>query len=288
MLRRLKKTLSESLPLSLYLRFKFPVEDRLFRGGLVKEGGGEKSSVLFFTTQKTASSSINKLFKYLNLVSLKMNLVDVSYYSYVMSPDPEFKTLELFKSKIFREKGFVYAPLRDYVEPDNYQDYTVLFFLRDPRDVLVSNYFSMKYSHGEPRNKERRKNFLEVRRGLDEIDIDSFVLRQAAFYKKKYEDYLMSMKRFDGYVLLRYEDMVMNSAVWVEQLLSALSIPMEDQVVDGVFKILGLDEVPLAEDKSKHVRSKYPGDFKRKLKSSTVEKLNSEFLDVLDHLGYDV
>ena len=55
----------------------------------------------------------------------------------------------------------------------------VVQLVRDPRDVLVSMYFSISMSHTVPRSTMQREAFDRVRRIARELDIDGFVLKCA-------------------------------------------------------------------------------------------------------------
>ena len=51
--------------------------------------------------------------------------------------------------------------------------YLVVLVVRDPRDVLISGYFSMAYSHGNPpKTSNKYKNFMEKRNFSRKTTID--------------------------------------------------------------------------------------------------------------------
>lgn len=280
-----KKLIKNIIPLKLYLKYKFPLENKIILKQNIKTDSDNKS-ILFFTTQKTASSAINKLFNYLNSNFLKMYLTDFSGYVYTMSEEDESVSLNKNKDLIFNKKGVIYAPLRDYVFLDNIGNYKTIFFLRDPRDVLVSNYFSLAFSHNEPVNKKRLKNFRNIRLLTKEKSINEFARDQSDFFLNKYENYINHMAKYRDYTLLKYEDMIENHDEWINTLLEKLNIPITEKVKNDVRDIMQIGKT-VDEDSDEHLRKKKPGDYKDKLNLETQDYLNNKFKNILEALEYE-
>ena len=52
---------------------------------------------------------------------------------------------------VFQPQGFLYSAFGGFIEGiDNLEAYKILLLIRDPRDVLVSSFFSTAYSHPLP------------------------------------------------------------------------------------------------------------------------------------------
>ena len=143
-----------------------------------------KQSVLFFTTHKCASTYMEKIFNYLNTNYLGLTSINIESYLWNNFNQDVFQILQEKQSIIFRSKGIFYSPLHQFISIDNIQNYCILLMLRDPRDVLVSNYYSLAYSHTLPKNQKRSQSFLEKRKKVQSMTIDEFVLSRAnRFYK---------------------------------------------------------------------------------------------------------
>ncbi len=270
------------------LKRKYPLEHSLYSGhsdAVLK--GSNQQSVLFFTTQKTASSGVNKLFDFINREFLNMQIVDVSGFAYNLSSDEESSTLFRYRQNLFRSKGFIYAPVRDYVPLGDLELYRVLLFLRDPRDVLVSSYFSLKKSHVVPQNKERRAHFLNLRNYISGISVDEHVRLMYPFFLSKYTHYLALYRTNSSLSLLRYEDMINKSDEWADALLKSLDLVPDVASIEGVKQAMGLDQPLPSPNEAKHIRSKKPGDYRDKLSEDSINFLNVVFGDVIRGFGYE-
>lgn len=156
-------------------------------------------------------------------------------------------------------------------------DDKLVLHLRDPRDVLVSMFYSWSYSH--PGVNE------EYRAGLIERGLDDFVRRESARLKEKYALYARDYFSLPGTVLLKYEDFVLDRPVWLKALLSACGADPEQRYYEKLAK-----DNPAArlrkEDKFSHIRKAAPGDHEEKLEGETIAMLNRDWADLLKALGY--
>ncbi len=153
----------------------------------------------------------------------------------------------------------------------------LILHLRDPRDVLVSMFFSWSYSH--PGVDE------DLRARLREKGLDEFVLRESAALKEKYALYVRDYLSLPETVVLKYEDFVLDRPAWLGAFLRACDIDPTQRF----YVRLGKDN-PAAkvreEDKFSHIRKAAPGDHKEKLKDETIAALNREWGDLLKALNY--
>lgn len=161
--------------------------------------------------------------------------------------------------------------------PEAVADDRFILHLRDPRDVLVSMFFSWSYSH--PGVNE------EWRATLRERGVDYFVLKETPELMERYKLYIDDYLSVQTTTLLRYEDFVLNRLLWLEELLGALNIE------NGVkrYRRLANDnpaEKIRNEDKMRHIRKALPGDYKDKLQPETIAALNDRWSGILSALDY--
>lgn len=161
----------------------------------------------------------------------------------------------------------------------------VIVQVRDPRDCITSAYFSFKESHTAPKDPEKAKNFMERRRKLEALDIDEYVLTQVAGYKRRMQILQELTSDHDDALLLRYEDMVLDTDGWLGKISAFIDQPITPELVE----ILGekIDFTVKSEDASKHKRQVTPGDHLRKLKPETIKKMTAQMKDELQYFGYD-
>ena len=159
--------------------------------------------------------------------------------------------------------------------------------IRDPRDALVSEYFSNAYSHSIPATSDGAdgvKKLLESERAkaLKE-DIQSTVLRRARAMA-------IAMDRYAGVVsqpntmVVKYEDVIFEKATLIQQMSAHFGLRTDDQLVAA---ILGwADVTPAQEDPRSFVRQVAPGDHARKLDEPTIAVLNQTLAGPMSLFGY--
>lgn len=167
-----------------------------------------------------------------------------------------------------------------------YRDGLKVFMFRDPRDALVSQYFSDAYSHDIPKGDttgEGRELFLKKREEAQQADIDAWVLDKVGGIRKtllSYRDVLDDPKC----LVLRYEDYVFQKRRMIMKIMKHFGWSTE---VGRINKLLAeIDVVPDSEDKSRFVRKVIPGDHNAKLKPETVRRLNKKLEEVMDLYDY--
>ena len=157
--------------------------------------------------------------------------------------------------------------------------------IRDPRDCLTSNYFSIAFSHSVPRARAKRRSFLERRALAQRTPIDDWVLGEADRFRRRFEAVASLAAGRHDMPVLRYEDMVVDSEMWLLRLCGALGVELSTAERAAILDDAGFG--PVREDVSRHKRQVEPGDHRRKLRAETIAQLNITLAAVMDHFGYD-
>lgn len=187
--------------------------------------------------------------------------------------------------------GNIYTGFRAFppalAQTQVFRDGLKVFMFRDPRDALVSQYFSDAYSHDIPSEKESvgpgREIFLKKREAARQADIDDYVLRHCralANTLERYEPLLSDPKC----LILRYEDYVFQKRRLVHKVLKHFGWTLAPGQVDALMEMV--DQVPQSEDKLKFVRKAVPGDHREKLQPETIRRLNNQLKSVLSQYDY--
>lgn len=182
----------------------------------------------------------------------------------------------------FEYTGVVFTGFRHYpVHFDvNFKNAKSVLLVRDPRDMLVSLYFSIAKSHVVLKGDEK---FSNERINANSTSIDDFVISRAESYLSNFNRYKESL---NGKELLtfKYEDVIYNKAAWLTQLLEYFDFRVNKTVLDEVVK--KHDLMPREENEQAHVRQVHPGNYLKKLKQDTILQLNQKlkvFLDAYDY-----
>jgi Sulfotransferase domain len=182
--------------------------------------------------------------------------------------------------------GFRHLPKAFLNESLHLRDKKSVLLVRDPRDALVSQYFSYggkNVSHKLPdKNKEA---FLEKAQATAHMGIDQYVLSAAAGYRNKLNAYKDNLN-FDNVLLFKYEDIYFDKRKFLGDIFSHFGIAVESKLLDDI--AAKHDVRPEVEDAAKHIRKGTPGDYVNKLSSETIEKLNKIFADICAWYGYDL
>jgi hypothetical protein len=161
-----------------------------------------------------------------------------------------------------------------------------VLLVRDPRDALVSEYFSFgrrSGSHIRPKvNAEAFEARLNV---IEDQGIDSYVLRLASNLHLKLDAYRQHMN-FDLGLVRRYEDVYFDKLGFLREVFAHYRIEVDEAILERV--AAKYDVRPETEDESRHIRQGLPGDHARKLKPETVERLNDIFRDIGAFYGYSL
>jgi hypothetical protein len=287
--RKLAKRLIK-LPVlnKIILSQKYSVERKLFSKKHVSTN--ENKSILHFTFNKTASQYIKTL-----LIALgnENGLVPVSWNDYAFYTNHPYldhldKTEILKYSHLFRDKGFVYSAFGGFVEGIDLRNFSAILTIRDPRDILVSAYYSMAYSHEiPPSNSSKYQEMILKRKEALATDINDFVLGRKDQLFDKFKKYQTSLLSTNPNVLtLKYEDMVDNFEYWVEQLEKGAGYQFSKEKKKNIIETQR-SKKNKSEDVTAQRRKGIPGDYKKKLSPTTIRIINTEFSDVLNYYNYE-
>lgn len=182
--------------------------------------------------------------------------------------------------------GFRYLPEILQNAAANLRGKQCVLLVRDPRDALVSEYYSYGgkcISHRLPnKNKEE---FLDLFSTSSELEIDEYVLRLARNHLNKLISY-KSFLDFDHVLLRKYEDIFFDKKTFLKDIFSHFGIKISPLIIEQI--AAKHDIRPIQEDPTKHIRKGTPGDHRTKLQPDTISKLNEIFYDTCCWYGYDL
>lgn len=272
--------LSATLRLEWKLLFSrkdhLPRERALLKGRHISQC--KLPSILFFTVHKAASAYVNTI---LSDLACESGRVPIDLSEYLVRQNLNTLNREQCSRylKAFHETGYYYGAFRRGHGLPRLDHYRVLLQLRDPRDALTSHYFSRRYSH-----VVHNPQYAALREEAEEMDIDTFVLKELPKRKASYEHYIRELLPRPNVFFMKYEDMVTSFKPWFEKLTAYLEIEPSPELRQNLLQ--KADFTVEKEDIYSHKRQVTPGDHLRKLKPETIAVLNREFAGVLKQLQY--
>lgn len=241
-------------------------------------------SIFFYTLHKCASSLFAQyIFK--NVEGLNHVNYARHIYDGTLTDDVRFE-----------KHGSVYGPIRLSEDPGGdlfkklvdpisspafVEDKIAIFMVRDPRDILVSAYYSFGFTHGFSKVSKIRERQELLRRRIQRLSLDEYVLESAAATERDFSLIDELSSACERCTTLKYEDMIANWDHFTAEL--TRYIPLEQPALDETFRRSRPRE---KEDQTSHRRSGAPGGYKDKLKTETIASLNDALAATLERFQY--
>lgn len=211
------------------------------------------------------------------------------------SPSENFitKDVEILKKLDKLPTGVIISPFYirfpDFSAMEKPDAYKAFFVARDPRDLIVSNYFSLKYSHTpyHPYIIEMRKklNSMSLNNGIKDIissSTEGIKLTLKGWFNQKSEKIM----------LIKYEDMFGdNQTAIFSDLLKHCGINLTDNTIASILKrysfknICGREQG--SEDVKHHYRKGVAGDWKNYFSDEHKNLFKKLSGDLLVKCGYE-
>ena len=162
-----------------------------------------------------------------------------------------------------------------------------LLMVRDPRDALVSQYFSDAYSHPIPAagpGGGAVQQLLETQRAYAlQTEIDEYVKRRAASMRKTIVEY-RSILADTNTTLLKYEDYIFSKTALIRVIAERFGWSTDDELIRKILE--WADKRPTEENKGSFVRKVTPGDHREKLRKETISAISETLRPAMEMLGY--
>ncbi len=189
---------------------------------------------------------------------------------------------------LFNPAGYLYSVFGGMVEGiPELEKYRVILMIRDPRDVLVSEYYSYAFSHSEPSKLgDKYVDFMKIRQKARNVTIDEYVLSECDRVRVNYERYIsLLLDRYAHVHVTKYEEMTSDFEAWLKKILEKCEFEISDPLLESILNEAGHLK-PKQEDVHQHVRKGMPGDYKEKLDRKTIDCIDTKFSSVLKRFDY--
>jgi hypothetical protein len=243
---------------------------------------GNFHSFYVFALHKSGSSLLN------NMLDTALRRAGVSQiaipdvaFAAGLPDDPILNPEDLVFDNGYCYRGFRIFPsyLRNFDITKNKK----ILLVRDPRDMMVSYYFSMSQSHVIPDFGPIREELISKRGALREVSINEFCLANFDVFRKAFKSYRCLFG--SELRLYRYEDVVFNKLEWLDDMLWYLGFVLS---LDDRKRIADENDIrPATERPEEHIRQVTPGNYQKHLSETTIQRLNYEFRDILVQFHYN-
>ncbi|MGD1921366.1 MAG: sulfotransferase domain-containing protein, partial [Pleurocapsa sp.] len=199
----------------------------------------DKDCAFSLSVRKSGSTLLNKI------------ILDLCYHNQVPTfsiADRAFEQNLLVKDwqncgdikQVVRD-GIFYIGFRNFpafmAQDKLFNDRKKIFLVRDPRDAIVSEYFSVAYSHSLPKasdsnEKGAREDILRRRDESKFQEVDEYVLKNAAHMNKTIMDYVNALSVDDPNLkIYRYEDVITQKRPWIKDMAQFLALDLPESLL---------------------------------------------------------
>ena len=245
--------------------------------------------LFLFSVRKCGSSIVNNIVKAMARAN-NCNYVDIAgtfFRKNILARDYRFDEGLLS----ILHGGNIYGGFRSMVpvlhSSPLFREGTKLLLIRDPRDALVSEYFSNAYSHPIPQmigdhgqvtlQMERQRKIALA------TPLEEYVLSRAPGMKFTMMDYRQVFKD-PKTTLLKYEDYILNKRSLMLVIAEKFGWHVDEELIRLILE--WADIRPEQENPTAFVRKVTPGDHREKLSAETISALNEILRPVLRLYDY--
>ncbi len=240
-------------------------------------------SVLALSMHKAGSSIADNIFT--EICAARGYEVDRIALQVPSQPMPEPDFFHAYVPKM-REEGVYYGMARDPASHDLsiLPRLKLIVQVRDPRDCIVSAYFSYRQSHEAPSDPAKRAEHEARMRELQSVDITRFCLDWPPIYRDRMQIMSDLLGTHDDILLLYYEDMVRSPDLWLDRCLAFLGQERTPDLMQALAP--HMDFKVASENAGRHKRQVRPGDHRRKLDAATISQMSQVLDPMLTQFGY--
>ena len=160
-----------------------------------------------------------------------------------------------------------------------------ILLVRDPRDAIVSAYFSFAKSHILPKSGDLLDSMLKSRRNLQNIELENYAVAHAVNVKKAFQRYHRYLSNDEMLKVYRYEDIIFDKQNWLIDMLHFLGLTLKKAQIQRIAEKHNI--VPQSEKPEQHIRKVSPGDHKEKLSPECITKINDILSPILERYNYE-
>lgn len=185
--------------------------------------------------------------------------------------------------------NFCFGPVRNFrfdtPELDSSVGTKRIFQIRDPRDILVSEYYSFGWNHTDKDFTDKAK---ETRQQIQNQTIDEYLLdEEGATHRlcRRLKPLPRNLQAANVR-LVTYEEMVTDFRSWLAKVIEPFEFsPLRESFLLKLYSVKYRNEFR-PDPKNNHKRNVAPGEHKRVLKPETIRELNRRLAPFLEAAGY--
>jgi len=262
-------------------------KERAFLKGKISSSS-ELKSVLFFAPERSATQYCNSLIARIYEAHGGDTVLLPNYFFHA---NPALGRKNLLSanwlSNKLHPKGFFYGCFGGIYEGEfDFSSYTVFATVRDPRDILVSSYYSVAYAHA-PSSKKFAADAKEAReKGIDWYVTQKWRIEEI---RQKISYIRENVSPLPNSYVWKYDEFMEDFPTVLKSISNKIN-PNEEidsillQMINDHYK--NQPKVSKEEDIKAHRRSGVSQQYLKKLNQASIETLNAAFKEELEFFGF--
>ena len=211
------------------------------------------------------------------------------------TPGENFITGEedILKNLKYIPSGVIVSPF--YISFDNFvqfvqdQSYRAFYITRDPRDIIISSYFSLKYSHAN-RHDYVNKNRKELELLSEHDGITKIIVNIASFISEIM--YQWKQAENDNIKIYKFENVFGPDQVdQINEIFAHCRLHLSREEIESLCEIYSFDRISGrkqgTEDQKHHYRKGVSGDWKNYFSDDHKQTFINQTGELLIGLGYE-
>ena len=150
-----------------------------------------------------------------NMIGAYCQFIDVPTFSLFNTAFDQgilTQTIQKDAAVCFKKLGYIYTGFRHFPAFDlDVSDAPIIWLARDPRDMLVSLYYSVLKSHVIPRGLVTLK---KNRKEAETLNVNQYVINKVGVYSGQFQRY-QKMLEGSNLKVYRYEDVIYEKEKWL-------------------------------------------------------------------------
>jgi len=243
------------------------------------------SNIYHCSVQKSASSWFATLFMDPAIFRLSNRPLYRPGMDYILT---EKEKLSEYKAPEGSVVGPLYIGYDDFKSIQKTKDYKGFYVMRDPRDFLISQYFSNRFTH------KPGKKIVETHKAqLDSLSEEEGIMYNINFFPEVYESMRSWTKCDDPRMkVMKYEDLFgKNQFDHIKALFEHLEIRISDQKLKSILDQYSFKSISGRKkgegDKHSHYRKGVAGDWKNYFSEAHKKHFKEIAGQILIDLGYE-
>ena len=263
----------------------FRPEKAVFGLNLPPPGQPDRQTVLAFSMAKAGSTLL------FDMLRILARAVGVAYFEpeaqlFAAGRDPLARPTDL--QFAYPAAGYCFGGFRQFpAHPIPLLDHArTIFLVRDPRDMIVSLYFSLVGSHEIPAAGADGSNAMqEARDFVSRLSLSEFLWSGILQYTRMFEGYVAN--RFharENVRIYRYEDIIYRKAAFLSDVQGWFGWDVPPALVDTIAS--QVDFIPDAEQRGAHIRQAHPGNHSTYLSVAESRQVANDLREYMQIFGY--